>query len=1150
MPQTAIWLAVKAAAAAWAKWAAAHWIAAAIIKLAVTVATSYAIGRVMGRSLKSGIISNGNPLELTRDPLTPRRVLWGQRRAGGDIKFAHRVNTGGVDYLYLIIIWCAHRSQSIDEIKFADEVVPLDGAGNATGNYAGLVRITHHLGTYNQAADANFVAELGGVFTVNDRWQGCTYSAVRMKWDDKKFPTGMPAITATGRWRIPYDPRDGTQDPAIESTWKYTNNAFVCLYDYCRGVPFPDGTGALVRLFGVNAGDDEIEQPHAIAAMNVADEDVPRGTGFSRSCSVLTANRHINTANVTGIIPGMPVTGGVLAVGTIVVSVDESGIYFTVDRDPTGTNAAIMLTFGDTEKRYTINGGYDLDVIPSQVIDNFLLATGGKLHDVSGDLVMRAGAWEEPDVTLGQTALRGDVGVTAPLSFFEKLNVVRGVFTNPAESYVRTDFPPVASNTLITADQAQLPGDLDVSAFVTSSAQAQRLAKMKMLRTRQGQMLSLPCNLRAAQLMTGENFRFTFAPLGYAAKAFELHEFTLSIERDKNKRSGFVIDLTAQETDSSIFDWTTSEEQAVDPAPNTNLPDPRTVPVPTGLALTSGAATVLVQPTDGTVIPRLKFSWTLATDSFVRAGKVRLEYSVNGSGVWTHFRDVPGSLSSYLIDGVQAGTHYDGRIAFINNLGVVGDYCAAVVNHTLVGDNATPATPTDLTASVGTGKLVALTWTEAPNEPGAQYGIYRSTANNSAGAVLIAKVTATRIEDIGVTLGTGYFYWRTTFDASGNESLKYPGQFAGVSATPAFVDGTSIDHTVGADPTAATKTSQGVYQNTSDGRTEAFMAFSVPAKPSWSVGQKFVMRDDSDTQWVEVGTYTNTATMTDLKVRGLTPGRNYRFGTEAYNLAGDFSNIVQVAGGPFLAPGDTTGPNAPSGFSVIAGNSSGASITPRTAGSPPIQLYACRVTFLQSTSDDLWFYECQGTVSDTDGAASIVCDVNGSEYPVDAGKNYFDYWAQANTTLYLRVRGVDYSGNRGAWARVGEISASLQFPSGNLLLQNNNNVQISAVKTGDTAAASVRQVRTRYPFADRVASLAGGAPTETFTLDVSNRGFVTVPDVANVQVIDPAGDLEVSYNWANGSNSSSTIYLTAYTKDGTAITGGLRRFGGEVVEYN
>jgi hypothetical protein len=228
MPQ-----AVAAAVASWfsgatvtslaSAWAASA--ATAAVYAAAYITTTVAIGaglgslaRSMAPGLNAGSLTAGSPLRMTRDPLAPRRVVIGQTRVAGAILYAQVTGTKN-EYLHLVEGLAAHECEEIGDILFNDEIVPLDGSGNATGTYAGLVRITKHLGAASQAADANLVAESGGLWTSNHRLRGVPYIVPRLTWDQAKFPGGIPNVTAITKGLKCKDPRDGvtrfTQNPAL-----------------------------------------------------------------------------------------------------------------------------------------------------------------------------------------------------------------------------------------------------------------------------------------------------------------------------------------------------------------------------------------------------------------------------------------------------------------------------------------------------------------------------------------------------------------------------------------------------------------------------------------------------------------------------------------------------------------------------------------------------------------------------------------------------------------------------------------------------------------------------------------------------------------------------------------------------------------------
>lgn len=601
-----------------------------LLQTAAVTALNYGITKLTAKKGDNGLINS--PLQLTREPLTAHRIIYGRTRIGGSVRFEHATGGNTNEYLHLIIVWACHECEAIDALLFGDETVPLDGSGNATGTYAGVVRAIHHLGAWDQTADTTLIAEAGGKWTSTDRLRGRCYTYLRLKNDAAKFPGGLPLVTAIVRGRKVYDPREETQSATDPSTWTYSTNAILCTYDYARGVPQLNADEELVRYWGAQLDDEDIHLPTAIASANICDE-------------------------------------------------------------------AVDLDAGGTEPRYAINGAIDANPgAAALALSAFESACAGKFYDVGGELVLRAGAWYEPDVDLDVTALRGPVGFSNPLPWNEKINHAGGTYRDPDRNWNRVPFPFVDSDTYKTEDAAELAAELDF-ALVTSPTQCQRLAKIAMLRTRQGLSHNLPCNLRALPALTGENYRFTFDPLGWDAKAFELLKFGLSIEQDKNGRPVIVTDLTGQENAASVFDWATDEESTIDAAPNSNLPDPRSVINPTSLVLTSGPTTIHEQE-DGTVVPRLKVAWTVPADQSVRtAGRIQIQYQVDGASEWTDWTPVPGDQTFDYITDVRIGTGYKVRIRSINNLGVVAATYLESSVHTVVGKTGVLVSPSGVTDS-------------------------------------------------------------------------------------------------------------------------------------------------------------------------------------------------------------------------------------------------------------------------------------------------------------------------------------------------------------------------------------------------------------------------------------------------------------------
>jgi fibronectin type 3 domain-containing protein len=96
---------------------------------------------------------------------------------------------------------------------------------------------------------------------------------------------------------------------------------------------------------------------------------------------------------------------------------------------------------------------------------------------------------------------------------------------------------------------------------------------------------------------------------------------------------------------------------------------------------------------------------------------------------------------------------------------------------TVTAGQTTPAAPTGLTATPGSGHVV-LAWTASSGA--ASYNVYRGTAAGAEGATAIATgVTTTSYADTGLTNGTKYFYKVAAVNAGGTSPLSNE-----ASATP------------------------------------------------------------------------------------------------------------------------------------------------------------------------------------------------------------------------------------------------------------------------------------------------------------------------------------------------------------------------------
>ncbi|MFN7195151.1 MAG: phage tail protein, partial [bacterium] len=186
-------------------------------------------------------------------------MIYGQVRTGGAITFLH--TTDGNSKLHLVITLAGHEVEEIGDIYFDDEVVPLDGSGNATGKYAGFVRVQKKLGTDTQTAFADLITEASDKWTADHRQRGRACVYVRLTHNSDLFASGIPNIAAIVKGKKVYDPRT--------STTAWSANAALCLADYLTDP---------IRGLGVDYA-TRIDETDLIAAANVCDENVTLAAG-------------------------------------------------------------------------------------------------------------------------------------------------------------------------------------------------------------------------------------------------------------------------------------------------------------------------------------------------------------------------------------------------------------------------------------------------------------------------------------------------------------------------------------------------------------------------------------------------------------------------------------------------------------------------------------------------------------------------------------------------------------------------------------------------------------------------------------------------------------------------------------------------------
>lgn len=593
----------------------------------------------------------------THQSAASQRVIYGEDRV--EPVYAWETTTGGSHgQLNRIALWAGHECYNVKNIFIdgkqvyfassnwgnADGLDHRDYLNNTYNFHSGtFTYVEHRLGAPGQtlinrsgsvASDPHYVA-----LSANDpRWPstavifGSCHSYIKLSYDSALY-VGPPTIKATiqGKANI-LDPRDGTR--------KYTNNAALVVADYLTS----GRTGDTV-LWGMKYSWDDIDTDELIASANVCDE--------------LTA------------IPG-----------------------------------------GGTEPRYTINGSFLTDQEPGSTLQTMLDAMAGRIVESGGKLKIIAGY--DRGVTLSYDAddITGAVEWSSVQSAREIFTEVSGTFTcpnypyEPVGNYVDKDHPqpgifdgqwqpaefpnyylsasrgyaqyplfdqqgnPVyqldnsgqptttqqTADAYYAEDRERRVADMKL-AFVTSNGQAQRLARIKLMRARMQGSGTIPLKLNGLRLAGADNVQVSFAPFGWINKELLVTEWRY-VGGDVSNGEPLGTEIDVHETDPvAEYYWSASEALAQNSVAQ-YAGVSTDVDAPSGLVLESGADSAVIT-SDGIVHPRIRVTWNAPV---AQVPYIAIQYSRDGGSTWLSGPLTTGDQTLQYIDGVLQGNSYMVRI--------------------------------------------------------------------------------------------------------------------------------------------------------------------------------------------------------------------------------------------------------------------------------------------------------------------------------------------------------------------------------------------------------------------------------------------------------------------------------------------------------
>lgn len=217
---------------------------------------------------------------------------------------------------------------------------------------------------------------------------------------------------------------------------------------------------------------------------------------------------------------------------------------------------------GNTEARYTINGEWDLSEKKSSVLDDMLVACAGDPTFIGGRHGLLVGAYYGPAVDeINESQLAGDIDIMPEVAQRERVNTITGTFIDPQQGFTEADFPVVQVQEWLEEDGGEIVQDMKLR-FVTSEFQAQRLADIKLKRTRTARTMNLPLNLSGYRYRPGMYVTVNLPSIGITGAEMRVTDWAFSIERG--------VTLTVKQ--ESIDVWNDAIGQPVTRPPLTELP--------------------------------------------------------------------------------------------------------------------------------------------------------------------------------------------------------------------------------------------------------------------------------------------------------------------------------------------------------------------------------------------------------------------------------------------------------------------------------------------------------------------------------------------------------------------------------------------------
>ncbi|MDZ7322029.1 DUF1983 domain-containing protein [Kosakonia sacchari] len=184
---------------------------------------------------------------------------------------------------------------------------------------------------------------------------------------------------------------------------------------------------------------------------------------------------------------------------------------------------------GTSERRYMLNGEFDLSENKASILEAMLVCCAGEPTYTAGKHGILVGAYYGPATeTITEDQIAGDIEIMPEVAQTDRVNTVKGTFVDPLQGYSEVDFPSVSVSEWVTEDGVEISQDMPLR-FVTSEFQAQRLADIRLKRTRISRTMNIPLNLSGYRYRPGMYVKVSLPSLGITGVEMRVTDWKFGI---------------------------------------------------------------------------------------------------------------------------------------------------------------------------------------------------------------------------------------------------------------------------------------------------------------------------------------------------------------------------------------------------------------------------------------------------------------------------------------------------------------------------------------------------------------------------------------------------------------------------------------------